>query len=129
MISWSFPNTSAARARIAGSKADTREALANFDGTVLTALEETETALSNYTHEIERRAALQAAQSGAATASRITHARQREGQIDFLSVLDADRTSADAEADLAASNARIAQAQVELFRALGGGWEKTPAAS
>ncbi|CAN5325208.1 efflux transporter outer membrane subunit [soil metagenome] len=124
LISWSFPNISAARARIAGSQADSREALAAFDGTVLTALEETETALSNYTHEIEVRAALQAAQSGAATASRITHARQREGQIDFLSVLDADRTSADADADLAASDARIAVAQVELFRALGGGWEK-----
>jgi NodT family efflux transporter outer membrane factor (OMF) lipoprotein len=129
LISWSFPNISAARARIAGSEADTREALANFDGTVLTALEETETALSNYTREIERNAALHAAQSGAATASRITHARQREGQIDFLSVLDADRTSADADADLAASDARIAQAQVELFRALGGGWEKPPTAS
>jgi multidrug efflux system outer membrane protein len=126
LISWSFPNTSAARARIAASEADTREALANFDGTVLTALEETETALSNYQREIERNAALHAAQSGAATASRITHARQREGQIDFLSVLDADRTSADADADLAASDARIAQAQVELFRALGGGWQKVP---
>ncbi|WP_293882875.1 TolC family protein [Sphingomonas sp.] len=129
LISWSFPNVSAARARIAASEADAREALARFDGVVLTALEETETALSNYTHEIERHAALQAAQDGAATASRITHARQREGQIDFLNVLDADRTSADAEADLAASDARIAQAQVELFRALGGGWEKHPTAS
>ncbi|MDB5712686.1 MAG: transporter [Sphingomonadales bacterium] len=122
LISWSFPNISAARAHIAGSEADSREALATFDGTVLTALEETETALSNYAREIERNAALKAAQGGAATASRITHARQREGQIDFLSVLDADRTFADADADLAASDARIAQAQVELFRALGGGW-------
>lgn len=129
LISWSFPNISAARARIAGSEADTREALANFDGTVLIALEETETALSNYARELERNAALHAAQSGASTASRITHARQREGQIDFLSVLDADRTSADADADLAASDARVAQAQVELFRALGGGWEKAPVAS
>jgi outer membrane protein TolC len=129
LISWSFPNISAARARIAGSEADSREALATFDGTVLTALEETETALSNYAREIERNAALKAAQGGAATASRITHARQREGQIDFLSVLDADRTFADADADLAASDARIAQAQVELFRALGGGWQKAPAAS
>ena len=50
----------------------------------------------------------------------------REGQIDFLEVLDAERTFADADADLAASNGRIAAAQVDLFRSLGGGWKGAP---
>lgn len=40
-------------------------------------------------------------------------------------VLDAQRTLADAQADLAASDARIAFAQVDLFKALGGGWQQT----
>ncbi len=123
LINWSFPNQEAARARIAGAKADTQAALARFDGTVLVALEETETALARYAREIERRDALAQARDQSATAVRITRARQREGQIDFLQVLDAERTSADTEADLAASDARLALAQVDLFRALGGGWQ------
>ena len=65
----------------------------------------------------------------AAAAARITRARQREGQIDFLTVLDAERTFADADADLASADARIAGAQVDLFRALGGGWQNARLAS
>jgi NodT family efflux transporter outer membrane factor (OMF) lipoprotein len=124
LISWSFPNQEAARARIAGSEADSREALAEFDGVVLRSLEETETALSTYAREIERNAALRSARDGAAAAMRITRARQRAGQIDSLDVLDSERTFADTEADLAASSARIAGAQIDLFRSLGGGWDK-----
>ncbi|MGY4398105.1 multidrug efflux system outer membrane protein [Sphingomonas sp. UYAg733] len=124
LISWSFPNQEAARARIASSEADSRVALAEFDGVVLRSLEETETALSTYAREIERNAALRSARDGAAAAMRITRARQRAGQIDALDVLDSERTFADTEADLAASSARIAGAQIDLFRSLGGGWDK-----
>ncbi len=55
-------------------------------------------------------------------AARVARARQREGTLDFLDMLDAERTSADAAASLAEADARIADAQVDLFRALGGGW-------
>ncbi|WP_277967721.1 efflux transporter outer membrane subunit [Sphingomonas echinoides] len=123
LLNWTL-NQSAARARIAGAQADTRGALASFDGSVLVALEETETALSNYARELDRRTQLQAARDSAATAARITRARQREGTIDFLEVLDAERTFADSDADLASADARIADAQVDLFRALGGGWQQ-----
>jgi len=123
LLNWTL-NQSAARARIAGAQADTRGALASFDGSVLTALEETETALSNYARELDRRTQLQAARDNAKTAARITRARQREGTIDFLEVLDAERTFADSEADLATADARIADAQVDVFRALGGGWQR-----
>jgi NodT family efflux transporter outer membrane factor (OMF) lipoprotein len=125
LISWAFPNQEPARARIAASRADASASLAGFDGTVLRALEETETALSAYSHEIERNAALAAARDGAASAVRISQARQREGQIDFLTVLDAERTFADSEADLAESTARVVDRQIDLFRALGGSWTRT----
>ena len=122
LLNWSL-NQSAARAKIAGAKAETRGALASFDGSVLSALEETETALSTYARELDRRTQLQSARDNAATAARITRARQREGTIDFLEVLDAERTFADSDAELAAADARIADAQIDLFRALGGGWQ------
>jgi multidrug efflux system outer membrane protein len=123
LISWAFPNQEGARARIAGAKADAAAALASFDGTVLTAIQETDTALSNYARIIDRRRALAGAREEAATAVRITRARQREGVVDFLAVLDAERTYADTERDLAQADAALALAQVDLFRALGGGWQ------
>jgi NodT family efflux transporter outer membrane factor (OMF) lipoprotein len=123
LLNWSV-NRDRARARIAGAEADTQAALATFDGTILTALGETETALSNYARALDRRTALQRALDQADRASRITRAQRREGQIDSLSQLDAERTLADAQAALAAQDAAIATAQIDLFRALGGRWER-----
>jgi len=123
LISWNFPNQSAARARIAEAKADRDGALAAFDGTVLRALQETDTALSGYAQALRRQQALTAAQDSAARAARIVQARQREGQVDYLSLIDAERTNAEAEAALAQSKFAVAAAQIDLFRALGGGWQ------
>lgn len=123
LINWSFPNQDATRARIAGAEAEAQGNLARFDQAVLIALEETETALSRYANEIERRGALQAAVAQAQAAARITRAQLREGRADSLAVLDAERTLAETEADLAEADARIIDAQVDLFRALGGGWQ------
>ncbi|MBN8812108.1 MULTISPECIES: efflux transporter outer membrane subunit [unclassified Sphingomonas] len=124
LINWAV-NPGPARARVAGAEADSKVALATFDGTVLNALQETETALSAYGHALGRRTALQAARNEAEAAVNIARARQREGDIDSLALLDAERTFADAEADLAQADAFIAETQVDLFRALGGGWQKS----
>jgi NodT family efflux transporter outer membrane factor (OMF) lipoprotein len=122
LISWTFPNTGAVRAQIAAARADSAASLAQFDGTVLTALEETERALSTYARLRTRIDTLERARDEAQRAARITLARQREGRIDFLTVLDAQRTLAAAQSDLVAAQRDAAFAQVDLFRALGGGW-------
>lgn len=122
LISWAFPNREAIRARIAAAKADSAASLAQFDSAVLQALEDTERAMSVYAHAIERARTLTAARDEAARAARISLARQREGRIDFLTVLDAQRTLASAEAELAVATRAVSFAQVDLFRALGGGW-------
>ena len=122
LLSWAFPNQEPARARIAAAEADTQESLAAFDGAVLLALEETETALSNYARTLERRAALQAAAEQAERAASITRAQQREGAINSLARLDAERTLAEARAQLASQDAAVSRAQIDLFKALGGGW-------
>ena len=77
----------------------------------------------HYARELDRRTALQAARDNAATAARITRARQREGRSTSSRCSTAERTFADAEAELALADAQIAGAQVDLFRALGGGWQ------
>jgi NodT family efflux transporter outer membrane factor (OMF) lipoprotein len=122
LISWSFSDHARGRARVAGAEASTQEALAEFDGTVLRSLQETETALSAYANSLRRREALRAARNEAEVAASIVRAQQREGQVDSLAVLDAERTFAEAEAELANVNGQVATAQIDLFRALGGGW-------
>jgi NodT family efflux transporter outer membrane factor (OMF) lipoprotein len=122
LISWNFPNQSAARARIAGAKADTQAALATFDGTVLNALQETETALSTYARALDRRTLLRASRDAAEQAATIARARQKEGAIDALQLLDAERTFSEAQAALALQDAQLSAAQIDVFRALGGGW-------
>jgi len=123
MISWSFPNQERIRSRIDSATADTQAALAALDGAVLQALNETETALSNYARSLDRHDALVAAEAQAKKVARIVRAELREGRIDSLSLLDAERTYADTQANLADSGAQVANAQVDVFLALGGGWE------
>ncbi len=122
LLSWAFPNQEAVRARIDAAKADTQGSLAAFDGTVLTALQEAETALSSYAGAIDRRRALQAASEQAERAARIVRSQQREGTVNSLDRLDAERTLAEAKAQLAEQDARVSDAQIDVFRALGGGW-------
>jgi NodT family efflux transporter outer membrane factor (OMF) lipoprotein len=123
LISWNFPNMEGGRARVAQAQASTKAALASFDGTVLQALQETETALSDYSHSLERQQRLAGAAQEARVAAGISRAQLREGRVDFLVVLDAERTLAGAEADLADADAQVATTQIALFRALGGGWQ------
>ena len=122
LISWSFSDHARARARVAGAEAGAQEALADFDGTVLRSLQETETALSAYANALQRLEALKAARNQAEVAANIVRAQQREGQVDSLALLDAERTFAESQAELAAMNGEVAAAQINLFRALGGGW-------
>lgn len=127
LISWAFPNQEGIRSRIAAARADTQADLATFDGTVLQALEETETALSVYRNALLRKARLAAARDAAERAANVGIARQRRGSIDALVVLDTQRTLAQSEADYAAATRAVAFAQVDLFRALGGSWRDTTA--
>jgi multidrug efflux system outer membrane protein len=128
LISWTLPATGSARSRIAESEAGAAVALAHFDGVVLNALREVESALTTYARELDRNAALAAAREQAALASSQSHTLYRYGRMDFLGALDADRTLATADSALAASDAQLAADQVGLFLALGGGWEPQAAA-
>jgi NodT family efflux transporter outer membrane factor (OMF) lipoprotein len=127
LISWSFSDHARARARVAGAEASTQEALAEFDGTVLKSLQETETALSAYANSLRRREALKAARDEAEVAARIVRAQQREGQVDSLALLDAERTFAEAEAALTDMDGQLVTTQIDLFRALGGSWTSASA--
>ncbi|HEX8578775.1 MAG TPA: TolC family protein [Allosphingosinicella sp.] len=125
LISWSFPNTRLARARIAQAEAGAQGALARFDGTWLGALEETESALTRYASELDRVAALRRARSASNEAARVARLRYRAGRESFQIVLEAERSLSQIEATLAASESQLSNNLVALFLALGGGWEQS----
>jgi len=124
LISWSFPNTAVARARVAQAQASAAGALANFDGTWLQALQETETALTRYARELDRREGLRRGRGQAAEAARIARLRYQSGRESFQVVLDAERSLSAIEAELARSEAQLSDNLVSLFLALGGGWQE-----
>ncbi|NUX59435.1 efflux transporter outer membrane subunit [Paraburkholderia youngii] len=125
LIKWQV-NQSAARAHIAAANASAKFALANFDGTVLAALADTESALNTYVHDLQREVSAEAARDDAATVERDAERLQAGGRATALTVIDAQRTLAAAEQSLAQLKSAISDDQVAVFLALGGGWESAP---
>lgn len=123
LLSWSFPNIAVARARIRQAQAQGDASLAAFDGKVLTALKEVEQALATYAAEDGRNHALVQARGSADIAYRLADARYRAGSISYLDLLVTQRDRIDARAALADSTQRLGSARIDLFKALGGGWE------
>lgn len=122
VINWTIPSNGA-RARIQIAEASNQVALARFDGVVLNAIREAQTGLSQYTALLERRDALVETEESARQAADQTHRFFLAGRESFLADLQATRTYTDVTAQLAAANTQVAMGQIDLFLALGGGWE------
>lgn len=125
LISWQFPDRSRIQARIRAADADQQIAFARFDGAVLNALKEVESALETYARDLERRALLEAARQKASRAAEDTQQLFELGRQGYLPVLDATRTLTSVEQSVAAADSKLASDQVNVFLALGGGWEES----
>lgn len=127
LIDWTL-NRHAARARIAATEAQGRADLAAFDGVVLAALREVETALVGYAAGLDRQASLDRARDDAARVAAQTAQLRRGGRIAELPALEAERDLAAAEQAAAEGRAALNEEQIALFLALGGGWTADAAA-
>jgi NodT family efflux transporter outer membrane factor (OMF) lipoprotein len=126
LISWNFPFNGAARARVHQAEATANGSLAKFDAAVLAALQETEQSLARLGGAIEREAALKRAVAASDDAARLSRLRFDAGADSFLQLLDAERDRAANRTALAQAAADRADAQVSVFKALGGGWQGAP---
>jgi outer membrane protein, multidrug efflux system len=125
-ISWAAFDLGRVHARVAGAKARNSTALAQYEQTVLKALEETENALVTHARARDQLVhAADAAQSSAA-AAQLARVRYEGGIVDFLEVLDAERTQLVAEDQLAQTRTDTATSLIAVYKALGGGWEGAP---
>ncbi len=106
-------------------EAQQQEAAINYQKTVLTAFHDVDNALIAYRAEQNRRDRLSAQVGQARRALSLAQQRFRQGLSDFLEVLTAQRTVLQAEQQLADSTTTVSTNLVQLYKALGGGWETT----
>jgi NodT family efflux transporter outer membrane factor (OMF) lipoprotein len=128
-ISWSFPNQAGPRARVREAKAYQAAALAQFDAVVLTALKETEQALTAYGAALQYRQALGDAQKKIHRTFEIARDGYAAGSSSYLDLLTTEQSLVAINAQVASSDAELIGTQIDLFKALGGGWELSPAGS
>jgi multidrug efflux system outer membrane protein len=123
VISWPALNLGRVKARVDQARALEAEARAQYDQTVLLALEEVEATLVSYRTALARVERLNEAAQASARASELARLRFAGGVADFLQVLDAERTQLEAEDQRARGRTDASVAYAALYKALGGGME------
>ncbi|HVW75987.1 MAG TPA: efflux transporter outer membrane subunit [Alloacidobacterium sp.] len=121
-IDWSFLDVGRVRARLDATRADSSAQLAQYQQTVLLALEDVENSLVGYAHAQERTTQLERATQDSRQATQLARARFTNGATGLLDLLDAQREQLQAEESLAESRSSSGIAAVSLYKALAGGW-------
>jgi len=111
------------RRRIEIQDAVQEQALATYESTVLTALQEVEDALVSLATTQERQQALASATQAARTAAELARKQYAAGLVGYQSVLDTERSLLSAEDGQKAAEADETTAVIRLYKALGGGFE------
>jgi NodT family efflux transporter outer membrane factor (OMF) lipoprotein len=113
------------RATLQLRKVEQQEAALNYQQTVLQAWHDVDNAMTAYAAEQRRRDALAESVTQNQRALDLSRQRYTQGVADFLNVLDAERALLQAQLQLAESTTTVSQNLVQLYKALGGGWEPT----
>ncbi|MBH3426488.1 efflux transporter outer membrane subunit [Pseudomonas alkylphenolica] len=122
-ITWAAFDLGSVRARLRGANADAEGALANYEQQVLLALEESENAFSDYSKRQQRLLALLRQSEASRKAADLASIRYREGTVDYLVLLDAERERLSAEDAQAQGEVDLYRGIVAIYKALGGGWQ------
>ncbi len=104
-------------------KAQQQEAAVQYQQTVLQAFHDVDNALTAYVKEQQRRDALSKAVDQANRALGLARSQYTQGLTTFLDVLTAQRTLYAAQQQYADSTTTVSTNLVQLYKALGGGWE------
>jgi multidrug efflux system outer membrane protein len=119
-LTWPGLDFGGAHARLRAQQARGDESLALYDQTVLRAVEDLQNALVAYRERQVQVVSLTQQVAASRRAADLAHIRYKEGRIDFLRVLDAERTRLSAEDDLAQAQTAANVDVVSIYKALGG---------
>jgi outer membrane protein, multidrug efflux system len=122
-IQWELFSAGSIRANIHVQNARQEEALDSYQQTVLVALQDTDNALTDYAKEQVRHESLSQSVDANKKALDLSTQLYKNGLADFLRVLDSERSLFIAQDTLVQSNQTISLDLVQLYKALGGGWQ------
>ncbi len=121
-VRWSLFQGGRIRANIEVQNARQEQAALRFEQTLLNALRNVEDALIAHSRDQLRRAMLAQAVASQRRAVELADQRYIQGLVDFLTVLEAQRTLFAAQDALVESERAVATNAIALYKAVGGGW-------
>lgn len=121
-----FVTAGRTRSQVAFAEARTQEAAAAYAQTVKTAFREASDALIGYEKARQFRVEQEGLTTAAQDARRLAEIRYQGGATSYLEVLDSETRLFAAEISLAQARQGELSAFVEVYRALGGGWQVEP---
>ena len=121
-LRWNLFDGGSIRSNIGAQDALAEQALARYERAVLEAVEEVENALAGYVYERDRLEALRRSATAAQQSVELVKTLYLSGLINFQNVLDQERSLFEEQDNLAASEGRVTQNVIQIYRVLGGGW-------
>jgi NodT family efflux transporter outer membrane factor (OMF) lipoprotein len=121
-VNWNIFDAGRIRKNIEVQNELQEQALLGYEATVLDALREVENALVAYADEQQRRNSLDLATQAAGRANDLAQQQYQAGLVDYLSVLETQRTLLSLQQSLAECEGQVMGNLVRLYKALGGGW-------
>jgi len=112
--------------RLEAAKAGADVDFAHYEKLVFAGARDMDTAISELAGALQSERGLQIAVDAARRAAKISRLRYQEGADPFFAVLDAERTLAGYEDNLAVARTRSALAYIRLGQAVGAGWSDDP---
>ncbi|NTV50028.1 MAG: efflux transporter outer membrane subunit [Geobacteraceae bacterium] len=101
------------------------QALISYQSAVQGALRDVENGLVAYTEELNRKSRLKDAVKSAQNAEGLARSQYASGLVDFITVLDTQRSLLSLQDQLIVSDAAVTSNLARLYKALGGGWSHT----
>jgi len=123
-VQWELFQAGSIRANVRVQNARQEQALDAYQQTVLVALEDAENALTAYAREQTRRKSLSQSVQADEQALELSTQLYNNGLSDFLHVLDSERSLYAAQDALVQSDQTVSLDLVQLYKALGGGWQE-----
>lgn len=123
---WNLFDGGRVQNQIKAEEALADQALARYEQTVLTALEDVESAMVAFIKEGERLAFLDKSVSAAESSVRIVEKQYVLGITDFQNVLDMQRSLFEEQDNFAQSEGQVTQELIRFYKAMGGGWIQEP---
>ncbi|MFH1159007.1 MAG: efflux transporter outer membrane subunit [Pseudomonadota bacterium] len=116
-------NGGSLKAGLEKSQARERELAENYRHTVLTAFQEVEAALTGARSALRRQGSYTRALLSSDKAYKMVGTMFREGAIDYMTMLESERSLLSAKDNLVSANLDRLAAAIDLYKAVGGGWQ------